>query len=318
MGHIYHPNRFGYLGYLGVVGCFFAFRGLPVFMDIFVLFSPYFTQPTCMLLDLWYLMCMKVGTSQPRKPRIHEQRKTIMKTKNTTEMRNEMEQAERVKATTEAKQAEQARTANTAQTAILEQIAVTDAHIDRLDTDGASLAEMVWEFLSEGLHKVLGMKSMKDVAQQWGGENSIVSSDSSLRDLKDLGAVRDACKGLENIETPVKLQAGRILKTGLKHADLATSDEFAQRMRKFTEARQSKPEIASAKAALTEGTVDAYFKSLEADAANKVAESGKTELEKATSDRANMIRHIGKIEDVEVRKAFIKDTRAMLTESNKG
>jgi hypothetical protein len=233
-------------------------------------------------------------------------------TNRTVEKRNEVEQVERVEAQAKAIAHEAVHEAETTQKAIQEAIAVCDDSTRKLDSDSCTLASKIWDFLSQELHKILKMNSLKEVAENWADEDSVISSESSLRDFRDLGAVRDACSMMEAVEMPTKLQAGKILKKGFKVHDLYGSVEFEMRMRLFTEARATHPEIESARLAVTADECDGTIESVEAsNEAEAEVEASKTDEEKCEIQFTNFLNAVQKL-NAEDGKAKIAECKARM------
>ena len=181
--------------------------------------------------------------------------------------------------------------------------------------DLADLSDSIYDFIREGMHITLGMKSMKALSEHF-GRDGIVNSESNMRDCRDLGFVRSSTP--EGCIEPTSTQAGRILKSGLKvGADHEENPTLLIRLRLFSELSPKYGEIKGAKLAVEGSVTNAKAEDIEAsaDADEATAKAPKSDAEKAEIQLANFITAVQKLNDADGR-AMVKSAKAQLTLSN--
>ena len=233
---------------------------------------------------------------------------------NRTEVRNEIEARPSVEVQTEQVQARLERHAESMVQDIKAQIDVCIDSEGRATLDHADLADMVYDFNREGCHTLLDIKSMKAQAEYF-GKGNICSSESQLRDARDLGFVRTATP--VDCTMPTSTQAGRNLKAGIKvgadHEDDAT---LIQRLWLFSELVDKHGEIKASKLAVDgevcNATVETIEAHVEAEAeAEAEAKAPKTDAEKCEIQFMNFLNAVQKLSP-EDGKAKIAECKARM------
>lgn len=195
---------------------------------------------------------------------------------------------------------------------------------DTLRQTSAGFADGIYEFIIDGHTTTMKWNNEEFAAQ-------LKISDRQLRTFRNLGCVRQHCD-TEGLTLPETGEAGDTLLGGWKNAEgksvrwqsIGDNDGFMACLRLFSEYVNSgfySVEDEAAKAAKAAVQVQAANPDMTlgeaADMVEDTAKQSTTPAQKLVTMTASMESLIGKIEDLDERKAAIADIRKMLTRASK-